>query len=131
MFTFSLSFKKGLSFFTFALILIYLFGLINIEHDALGFSKSLFPITEQTIVFFDIIFWAIVALLTFELIVAYLDVRNPEVFVRKYWLEIILLVLMPIFVGIKAMKLSLKLAKQIKISKTGFKIFQKLKKCKK
>lgn len=127
----SSAFKKGLSFSTFTLILIFFFGLINIEHTALGISEPLFPITEEIKSVFDVIFWIIVILLVLELVVAYLEIRNPEKFVRKYWLEIILLVLMPVFVGFKAMKISLKLVKQIKVSKTGFKIFQKFKKSKK
>lgn len=127
----SSAFKKGLSFSTFTLILIFFFGLINIEHTALGISEPLFPITEEIKTIFDIIFWIIVILLILELVVAYLEIKNPKKFVRKYWLEIILLVLMPVFVGFKAMKISLKLVKQIKISKTGFKIFQKFKKSEK
>ena len=123
--------KKGLSFSTFSLILLYFFGLINIEYAALGFSESLFPVTEEVHLIFDIIFWVIIVLLTCELIIAYLEVRNSRMFLRKYWLEIILLVLMPLFVGLKAIKFSLKLVKQIKISKTAFKAFQKFKKSKK
>ena len=130
-FILSPAFKKGLSFSTFTLILIFFFGLINIEHTALGISEPLFPITEEIKTMFDVIFWIIVILLVLELAVAYLEIRNPKKFVRKYWLEIILLVLMPVFVGFKAMKISLKLVKQIKVSKTGFKIFQKFKKSKK
>ena len=121
-------FKQGLSFITFSLILIFFFGLVNIEHSALGITEPIFSITDQLKILFDIIFWIIVGLLALELVVAYLEVRNPRTFVRKYWLEIILLVLMPVFVGFKALKFSFKIVKQIKISKTGFKIFQKFKK---
>ena len=124
-------FKQGLSFVTFSLILIFFFGLVNIEHSVLGIPEPMFSITDQIKIIFDIIFWIIVGLLVLELVVAYLEIRNPRTFVRKYWLEIILLVLMPVFVGFKALKISFKLVKQIKISKTGFKIFQKFKKSKK
>lgn len=127
-FILSPAFKKGLSYSTFTLILIFFFGLINIEHAALGISEPLFLITEEIKMIFDLVFWIIVILLGLELVVAYLEIRNPKKFVRKYWLEIILLVLMPVFAGFKAMKITLKLVKQIKVSKTGFKIFQKFKK---
>ena len=125
------SFKKSLSFVTFSLILIFFFGLVNIEHLALGMSEPFFKITDQVKVLFDIIFWIIVGLLGLELVVAYLEIRNAKTFVRKYWLELILLVLMPVFMGFKMLKISMKIVKQIKVSKTGFKIFQKLKKSKK
>jgi hypothetical protein len=60
--------------------------------------------------------------------VAYLEIRNTKHFIKKYWLEIIMLVLMPIFVGFKILKITIKIIKQIKIMKTGFKLFKKIKK---
>jgi len=125
---FSPLFKKVLSFVTFSLIVIFIFGLVNIEYSALGISEPLFAITEQVIIIFDIIFWAIVGLLTLELLIVYLKIRNAKSFVKKYWLEIIMLVLMPVFVGFKILKISLKIIKQVKIGKTVFKLFQKMKK---
>jgi len=125
---FSPLFKKVLSFVTFSLIVIFIFGLVNIEYSALGISEPLFVITEQVIIIFDIIFWTIVGLLTLELLIAYLKIRNAKSFVKKYWLEIIMLVLMPVFVGFKILKVSLKIIKQVKIGKTAFKLFQKMKK---
>ncbi|GKS66526.1 hypothetical protein YTPLAS73_00730 [Nitrosarchaeum sp.] len=121
-------FKKALSFVTFSLIVVFIFGLINIEHSSLGISEPLFTITKEIIIIFDIIFWLIVSLLTLELVIAYLKIRNAKSFVKKYWLEIIMLILMPIFVGFKILKVSLKIIKQIKIGKTVFKLFQKIKK---
>ena len=123
--------KQTVSYATFALILVFFIGLVNIEHKVLGISEPFFPITSETKALVDAVFWIVVGLLSLELIIAYLEVRNAKDFVRKYWLEIILLVLMPVFVGFKLLKLSLKIIKQIKISKTGFKIFQKLKSKKK
>lgn len=125
---FSPLFKKALSFGTFSLIVVFIFGLVNIEHSSLGISEPLFAITNQVILIFDIIFWLIVGLLTLELVIAYLKIRDTKSFVKKYWLEIIMLVLMPVFVGFKILKVSLKIIKQIKIGKTVFKLIQKIKK---
>jgi hypothetical protein len=122
------AFKKILSFITFALIVVFFFGLVNIEHSALGITEPMFTITEQTIIIFDVIFLLIVCLLTLELIVAYLEIRDTKLFLKKYWLEIIMLVLMPIFIGFKMLKVTIKIVKQIKILKTGFKLFKKIKK---
>ncbi|WP_255465322.1 hypothetical protein [Nitrosopumilus sp. b3] len=127
---FSSSFKKGLSYTTFALMVVYVFGLINIEYSSLGISEPLFEITKEFVVLFDLVFWIIVSLLTVELFIAYLKVRDAKTFVKKYWLEIILLVFMPVFAGFKILKLSLKILKQIKVGKSVFKIIQKLKKSK-
>ncbi|KAF6242200.1 hypothetical protein C6988_09640 [Nitrosopumilus sp. b1] len=128
---FPASFKAGLSHITFGLIVVFFVFLINIEYSALGLSEPFFPVTDQVKTFNDVIFWVIVGLLGLELVVAYLEIRDAKYFLKKYWLEIILLVLMPIFVGFKALKITIKIVKQIKVSKTGFKIFQKLKKSKK
>jgi len=122
------SFKKGLSFVTFLLILVLVFGLVNIEYSSLGISEPMFAITNQVVVIFDIIFWIIVCLLILELVIAYLKIRIAKDFVKKYWLEIIMLVFMPVFVGFKVLKVSLKIIKQVKIGKTVFKLFQKIKK---
>lgn len=127
---FSPSFKKGLSYTTFALMIVYVFGLVNIEYASLGISEPLFEITKETVAFFDVVFWIIVSLLTVELFIAYLKVRDAKTFVKKYWLEILLLVFMPVFAGFKILKLSLKVLKQIKVGKSVFKIIQKLKKSK-
>jgi len=56
------TFKKGLSFVTFSLILVFVFGLINIEHYSLEISEPMFAIKDQTMMLFDIIFWMIVCL---------------------------------------------------------------------
>lgn len=127
---FSPSFKKGLSYATFTLMVVYVFGLVNIEYSSLGISEPLFEITKEIVVFFDVVFWIIVSLLTVELFIAYLKVRDAKTFVKKYWLEILLLVFMPVFAGFKILKLSLKVLKQIKVGKSVFKIIQKLKKSK-
>ena len=123
-----LLFKKVLSFVNFSLIVIFIFGLINIEHSTIGISEPLLTITDQIRLFFDVIFWVIVGLLTLELLIVYLKIRDTKTFVKKYWLEIIMLVLMPIFVGFKVLKVSLKIIKQIKIGKTVFKLIHKIKK---
>ncbi len=123
-------FKKVVSFVTFSLILVFVFGLINIEHSSLGITEPLFVITDQIVIIFDAVFWIIVGLLVLELVIAYLKIRDGKSFVKKYWLEIIMLVLMPVFVGFKILKISLKIVKHIKVGKTVFKLFHKIKKSK-
>ena len=120
------SFKKALSSVTFALIIILFVNLINFEYKVLGISHPFFPISEQTQLFIDIIYWMVIACLTLELITAYLKIRNSREFFKKYWLEIIMLVLMPIFSGFKLLKITTKLLKKTKIAKTAFKAIQKI-----
>ena len=122
------SLKKIISYSTFSLVIIYLVGLINLEHKAIGFGNPFFTITQNYVIILDVIFWSIVTLFTVELVIGYLKVRNSKEFLKKYWLEIIMLVLMPVFVGFKILKITLKIIKQVKIGKTVFKIIHKIKK---
>lgn len=124
----SQSFKKVLSSITFALIIILLVGLINHEYKVLGIPHPFFPISEQTQMFIDIIYWMVIACLALELLTAYLKIRNSREFFKKYWLEIIMLALMPVFSGFKLLKITTKLLKKTKIAKTAFKVIQKIKK---
>ena len=122
------SLKNFVSYSAFTLVIIYLAGLINLEYKVLGLEHPFFTITENYVLVLDVIFWVIVGLFSVELFISYLKVRNSKEFLRKYWLEIVLLVLMPIFVGFKLLKITLKIVKQIKIGKTVFKIIHKIKK---
>ncbi|WP_182128840.1 hypothetical protein [Nitrosopumilus sp. b3] len=118
------SLKKRLSFIIFTLILVFLFGLVNIEHTSLGIPEPLFPISEETEIVFDIVFWIAVGLFVIELTIAYLEIRNLQIFLRKNWLEIILLSLMFVFGGFELLRISLPTLDQIKISKTSFKLLK-------
>ncbi|KAF6243001.1 hypothetical protein C6988_06930 [Nitrosopumilus sp. b1] len=122
------SVKNFVSYSAFVLVIIYLVGLINLEHKAIGLEHPFLAITDNYVLILDAIFWAIVGLFSAELFISYFKVRNSKEFLRKYWLEILMLVLMPIFVGFKFLKITLKIVKQIKIGKTVFKIIHKIKK---
>ncbi|RDJ31731.1 MAG: hypothetical protein DWQ18_03305 [Crenarchaeota archaeon] len=122
------SVKNIVSYSAFVLVIVYLVGLINLEYKAIGLEHPFLTITDNYVLILDVIFWAIVGLFSVELFISYLKVRNSKEFLRKYWLEIIMLVLMPIFVGFKLLKITLKIVKQIKIGKTVFKIIHKIKK---
>lgn len=124
----SQSLKAGLGCVTFVLIVALLFGLVNLEHKYLGIADPIIPITKQTVLALDLIFWGIVALLALELVLIYAKTRDSRKFFRKHWLDIVMLVLMPVFVVFKLLKITIKILKQLKVAKTGFKLVQKLKK---
>ena len=118
------SVKKILGIAIFSLILVFFFGLVNVEHDSLGIPEPMFPITEQNEIIFDTIFWIIIGLFILELFLIYLGVRNLKLFARIYWLEIVLLGGMLVFGGFEILNVSLALLDKIKISKTAFKILK-------
>ena len=118
------SVKKILGIAIFSLILVFFFGLVNVEHASLGIPEPMFPITEQIEKIFDAIFWIIIGLFILELFLVYLGVRNLRLFARIYWLEIVLLGLMLVFGGFEILNVSLAILDKIKISKTAFKILK-------
>ena len=118
------SFKRVLGIVIFSLIVIFLFGLVNVEHASLGIPEPMFIITEQIEIIFDTIFWIIIGLFILELFLIYLGVRNLRLFARIYWLEIVLLGGMLVFGGFEILNLSLPILDKIKISKTAFKILK-------
>ena len=66
-------------------------------------------------------------LLSFELFLKYMKVRDWKKFLKKYWLDVAMIILIPVFSGIKIIK-ALKIAKKIKIVKYGFKAADKTQK---
>jgi len=54
--------------------------------------------------------------------------KNPQKFVKKYWIDIIMLVLIPVFSIFKFFKVGLSLTKQLKTLKMGAKALHKTKK---
>lgn len=56
-----------------------------------------------------------------------MKVRDWRLFLKKYWLDVAMVILIPIFSGVKILK-AFKLAKKVKIAKYGFKVADKTRK---
>ena len=78
--------------------------------------------------FFDILIWPIVVLLTFDLVLKYRKTNDPKKFVKKYWIDIAMLTMIPIFSSFKFFKLGLSVVKKLKAAKMGAKVIHKTKK---
>jgi hypothetical protein len=50
---------------------------------------------------------------------------------KKHWLDIVMLLLIPVFAGFKVAKLSINLVKSLKMTKSGFKAVHSAKKIRK
>lgn len=70
----------------------------------------------------------VLAVLAVDIYLKYRKLRDPEEFVKKHWLDIAMLALMPLFAGFKVAKMSIKLVKGAKMAKSGFKAFKGAKK---
>jgi len=81
-----------------------------------GFENPIVEISIQIKQLNEITFEIILGLLSFELIPKYLKIRNWKKFLKQYWLDIAMVVLIPMFAEIKVFK-AITLAKKIKIVK--------------
>ena len=109
------------------LVIFYFAVLFFSEHETLGLESPIVKIPSQIQQINGIVLYAMLSLLSFELLLKYMKVRDWRVFLKKYWLDIAMVILIPVFSGIKILK-ALKLTKKAKIAKYGFKAADKTQK---
>lgn len=107
--------------FVSALVMFYFAGYLGIHSDLVGLHEPLIPVTKGVEEFWDLFSWAVFGVLVFDIYLKYRKVRDPKLFLKKHWPEILMLCLMPVFAGFKAAKFSVKLVKGLKMAKSGFK----------
>lgn len=107
---------------------LFFIGLLVFEYHVFGLAHPILPIPYEFKEFFEFLIWPILALLTLDLVLKYRTINNPKKFVKKYWIDILMLALIPIFSIFKFLKIGLSLIKQLKTIKMGAKIFHKTKK---
>ena len=110
------------------LVTLFLVGLLGHKSDELGLREPIIPISDDLIFFFDILIWPIIILLVFDLALKYRKTNDPKKFVKKYWIDITMLALIPIFSSFKFFKLGLSVVKKLKAVKMGVKVIHKTKK---
>ena len=109
------------------LVVFYFVVLFFSEYDALGWDSPIIEIPQQLKQINEIVLYVMLSLLAFELLLKYMKVRDWKLFLKKYWLDVAMVILIPVFSGIKFLKI-LKLAKKVKIAKYGFKAADKTQK---
>jgi len=107
---------------------LFFIGLLAFEYHSFGLETPILPIPDQFKEFLEFLIWPILILLAFDLILKYRKINNSKKFVKKHWIDILMLVLIPIFSIFKFLKIGLSLIKQLKTIKMGAKIFHKTKK---
>ncbi|MGI0022133.1 MAG: hypothetical protein ACRD9Q_04645 [Nitrososphaeraceae archaeon] len=110
------------------LVSMFFVGLLAFEYAILGLQQPIVPIPVEWKSFFDILIWPIATLLVIELILKYRKINDPKKFVKKHWIDIMMLILIPIFSALKFFKLGLNIVKKLKTAKIGLKILHKTKK---
>ena len=120
-------FTISLEYTILALVIFYFVILFFSEYKTIGLEKPIMEIPENLKTANDMILGLMLGLLSFELILKYMKIRNWRRFLKKYWLDIAMVILIPVFSGIKIIK-ALKLTKKLKIAKYGFKAADKTQK---
>lgn len=110
----------------FALLILFVIGFLSYDNDVFGMSESIIPIPKEYKVYFEFIPWLLFLLLSIDLFIKYLYVgRDLTYFLKKYWIDILLTILIPVLFPLKLIKPSVKIYKSTKFIKSGYKIFQK------
>jgi hypothetical protein len=120
--------SKILDLMILVLVALFFIGLLAFEYHSLGLETPILPIPNEFKEFFEFLIWPIFVLLTLDLILKYRKIKNTKKFVKKHWLDILMLALIPIFSIFKFFKIGLSMIKQLKTIKMGAKIFHKTKK---
>ena len=109
------------------LVIFYFAVLFLSEYKTLGLESPIVEIPQQIKQINEIVLYVMLVLLSFELFLKYMKVRNWKTFLKKYWLDVAMVILIPVFSGIKILK-AIKLVKKAKIAKYGFKAADKTQK---
>lgn len=116
-----------LEYIILVLVVFYFTILALSEYRLLGLSEPIILIPDWLITVNQNILWLILSLLSLELVLKYFKISDSKKFLKKYWMDITMLVLIPVFAGVKIFKV-IKLAKKIKLTKYGYKVFDKSRK---
>lgn len=119
---------KLLDFSILVIVTIFFVGVLAFDYSIFGLSEPLIFIPYEWKLFFDVLIWPLVSLLIIDLALKYKKTKNPKKFIKKYWIDIVMLVLIPIFSAFKSLKIGIKIIKQLKTAKMGAKAAHKSKK---
>jgi cytochrome c biogenesis factor len=110
----------------FALLILLVIGFLSYDYDLFGMNESIIPISKEYKFYFELIPWFLFLLLSIDLLIKYLYVgKDLRYFLKKYWIDILLTILIPVLFPLKFIKPSVKIYKSTKFVKSGYKIYQK------
>ena len=110
----------------FGLLILFFVGFLAYDYEILAIKDPFIQIPNGYKVFFEFLPWILLLLLITDLYLKYqLSEGKPIYFLKKYWTDILLTILLPILFPLKFFKATLKIYKYSKFAKSGFKLFQK------
>lgn len=120
--------SKIIDYAVLVLLAFFLVGFFAFDWKLLGLDNPIIPLPETIEKYWEASPWAIFILLCIDVCLKYNKIRNWRIFVRKHWLDLLMLALIPFISVLKIMNVSLKLFKGMKMIKSGFKFIHKIKK---
>jgi hypothetical protein len=119
---------KILDLMILGLVSVFFVGMLGSDFPILGIEQPILPIPVEWKIFIDSLIYPIIILLFIDLILKYRKTNDRKKFVKKYWIDIVMLILIPIFSTFKFLNLGLGIVKKLKTAKMGVKIVHKTKK---
>ena len=107
------------------LVGLFIVGMLGSSFPGLTIDVPILSISEESKTFFEFLIYPIIVLLITDLLLKYRDIKNPKKFVKKYWIDIFMLGMIPIFSIVKFLKIGVTLVKQLKVIKMGTKVIHK------
>lgn len=118
-------FNKLFDFSVLMIAVIYFIGFISFHPESLFLKEAPYHIPHEYEIYFEILLWVFFAMLAFDLYLKYKKLNNWRLFLKKHWHDIVMFALIPFLTVFKIAKISVKLIKTLKASKSGFKVFYK------
>ena len=110
----------------FSLLIIFFIGFIVYDYEIIGIKEPFIHLPMHFKLLFEILPWILFILLIIDLFLKYKLVEGKlNYFLKKYWIDILLTILLPFLFPLKFFKATLKMYKYTKIAKSGFKLAQK------
>jgi hypothetical protein len=110
----------------FGLLILFFIGFLAYDYEVPAIKEPFIQMPTDYKVFFEFLPWVLLLLLIIDLYLKYqLSEGNPKYFLKKYWTDILLTILLPILFPLKYFKVTLKIYKYSKFAKSGFKLIQK------
>lgn len=122
---------KSLDFILLAMAVVYFVGFVSFHQEFLLLKDAPYHIPHEYEIYFEILLWVFFGLLVLDLYLKYKKLNDWKLLLKKHWHEIIMVALIPFLSVFKLAKVSVKLVKTLKASKSGFKVFYKAKKASK
>ena len=105
-------FEKSVEYTILGLSMVYFVLFIVYDTHSIGFDDIL-PKFENFDFYFDVVLWSIFVVMIPDLIIKYFKADNWKVFLKKNWIDISFFILIPLFAGLRALKI-LQFASQLK-----------------